>query len=289
MDDGFDDGGGVPASEADGRRWLRYSAQVARRIVARTARGETLASIGRDPEMPAARVVQAWLSKRPEFAAAMREARAVAGAPLRGRRSSYCAATASAIVVRLCEGEAMRSILAGADMPAYSTVYRWLLNEPEFASAVALARRIQGDRLAEEGWELALAGTPETAYLTEVRLKHLRWYAGKLSPRKYGAFRPFDVHPEDRDENGRKRLDILYRHFEIEVGEDGVKRVVSWCPNPDTGEAEREPEKAAPAAQRWTPPVKRLVEPKAAAAADAADDDDYWRPDPTARPGDEWL
>jgi hypothetical protein len=275
MDDGFDPEG-LAASEEDARTWLRHPARTARRIVVRTAAGESLAAICKDPEMPGKRLVRKWLATRPAFAAAMLEARAVAGRPLRGRESSYCEVTAQAICVRLCEGEAMRSILAGADMPGYSTVYRWLADQPDFASAVALARQIQGDRLAEQGWEMAQAGTPETARLLDVQLKHLRWYAGKLSPRKYGAFRPFEVYPEDHDENGRKRLNILIRHFEIEVGEDGVRRVVSWAPNPETGEADREPPRpeTAPGVGRWTPPVKTLVRPAPEPEVEALDEDE---------------
>src|SRR5258706_377751 len=56
--------------------------------------------------------------------------------------------------------------------------------------AVGLARDIQGLRLAELGWEDACAVTPQTAYATRVKLEHLRWYAGKLAPRKYGALTP---------------------------------------------------------------------------------------------------
>jgi hypothetical protein len=35
--------------------------------------------------------------------------------------------------------------------------------------------------------------------------------------------------------------DILFRHFDVEEDpQTGKKKVVAWCPNPLTGEAERE-------------------------------------------------
>ena len=52
--------------------------------------------------------------------------------------------------------------------------------------AVRLAREIQADMLGARGWEMALAAERADARLTDVRLRHLRWYAGKLSPRVYG-------------------------------------------------------------------------------------------------------
>lgn len=87
---------------------------------------------------------------------------------------------------RLCAGEAMCAICADPSMPAASTVYRWMGEQAAFREAVGLARQIQSDRLAEQGLALAEAATPETAYLTDVRLKHLRWFIVKLWPRKYG-------------------------------------------------------------------------------------------------------
>jgi hypothetical protein len=93
---------------------------------------------------------------------------------------------AEAICARLCLGEAMVSILRDVEMPGYSTVFGWLAQIPEFAAAVGLARDIQGLRLAELGWEDACSVTPQTAFALRVKLEHLRWYAGKLAPRKYG-------------------------------------------------------------------------------------------------------
>jgi hypothetical protein len=192
--DGFDEGAGVPARAGDRRRMLRYSKAVAEAVIAGTREGKVLRQVCAAPGMPSVRVVVEWTRARPKFGAALRAAREAAGLRLRGgARSTYCAEVAEEICVRLVAGEAAVAILRDPAMPGYSTFYRWLKEVDEFRSAVGLAREIQGQRLAEIGWEEACAVTPETAFATRVKLEHLRWYAGKLSPRKYGAMRPVEA------------------------------------------------------------------------------------------------
>ncbi|MGZ6049316.1 MAG: terminase small subunit-like protein, partial [Phenylobacterium sp.] len=104
--------------------------------------------------------------------------------------------TANAICTRLCLGERVKDIMADPDMPGYSTYFRWQKDFPEFRRAVAMAREICALRIAEEGWEDACAVTPANAFATRVKLEHLRWYAGKLSPKRYGPVRPRDAGKE---------------------------------------------------------------------------------------------
>jgi len=48
----------------------------------------------------------------------------------------------------------------------------------------------------------------------------------------------------------REKLDVLMRRFEIEVDpQTGAKKVVGYCPNPETGEVERED------VPGWRPPA----------------------------------
>ena len=52
------------------------------------------------------------------------------------------------------------------------------------------------------------------------------------------AYRPKLQDPPARPEPQRR---LLLRRFTVETDpETGEKRVVSWCPNPDTGQVERE-------------------------------------------------
>ena len=190
MDDGVAPGS-EPACVGGGRAprapRVAWSAAVAEAVVAGAREGLVLRQVCARPGMPAVRTVVKWAAERPEFGAALRAAREAAGLGMRGGpRFSYCVEAGEAICARLCLGEAMISILRDVEMPGYSTVYRWLKEVPAFAEAVGLARELQGQRLAEIGWEDACSVTPETAYALKVKLEHLRWYAGKLSPRKYG-------------------------------------------------------------------------------------------------------
>ena len=168
-------------------RGVRWSEAVGEAVLAGTRAGKTLAEVCVGPDMPSMRAVVRWTRQKPAFGLAMRRAREAAGLGFgRGLPSTYDEETALAICERLCAGERVKDITADPDMPGYSTYFRWQKDIPEFRRAVALAREICALRLAEEGWEDACAVTPQTAFATRVKLEHLRWYAGKLSPRKYG-------------------------------------------------------------------------------------------------------
>jgi hypothetical protein len=199
MDDGVSSGSAALRVAGKRAGKVRWSLAVGEAVLAGTRAGLVLREVCAGPGMPGVRTVVGWAAERAEFGAALRAAREAAGLGLRGRpRLAYCEETGEAICARLCMGEAMISILRDVEMPGYSTVYRWLKETPAFREAVGLARELQGQRLAEIGWEDACAITPESAYATRVKLEQLRWYAGKLSPRKYGPLKPADPKAERR-------------------------------------------------------------------------------------------
>jgi hypothetical protein len=193
MDDGVSSGSAP--SRVAGKRAAKvgWTQAVEAAVLAGTRDGLVLRQVCAGAGMPCVRTVVARAAEEPAFGAALRAAREAAGLGLRGRpRLAYCAETGEAICARLCAGEAMVQVLRDVEMPGYSTVYRWLREERDFREGVGLARDVQGLRLAELGWEAACAVTPETAYATRVKLEHLRWYAGKLAPKKYGAIKAAD-------------------------------------------------------------------------------------------------
>ena len=97
--------------------------------------------------------------------------------------------------------------------------------------------RIRAEYLADTAGEQAEAATPETAYLTHVRLSHLRWRVGVMAP---WEFRTRPAPPQTPPEPATR---VLFRHFKVEEdAATGRRRVVAYCPNPDTGEVEREDE-----------------------------------------------
>lgn len=218
------------------RVFVRWSDALAGRILRRLAAGEMICRICEEPGMPSREAVAKWARERPEFGEALTLARRTGRRPM-GRPGgvlTYCEATADEIFERLCEGESLTRIGADPTMPSLSTIFAWRRRFPEFEEAVTIGKRIQAERFCDLGWEIASSATPETAYLTDVQLKQLRWMAGVNAPR---VFRIKTVEPEAP----RETLDVLMRTFEIEEDpETGEKKVVAYCPNPDTGRPERE-------------------------------------------------
>jgi hypothetical protein len=228
MDDGV--GGGSAPLRVAVKREARvgWSAAVEEAVLAGTRAGLVLKQVCAAPGMPSVRTVVARASEDAGFGAALRAAREVAGLSVRGGpRFSWCPETGEAICARLCAGEAMVAILRDPEMPGYSTLYRWLKEVREFREAVGLAREIQGHRLAEIGWEAACAITPETAYATRVKLEQLRWYAGKLSPRKYGAIKAADPVAERH-----RVLHVYTKRFTCGTGDDGDAGPGRWSEEP---------------------------------------------------------
>ena len=185
--------------------------------------------------MPTPQSVGRWARERPAFGEALAAARIEGGRPSKGGGGvwTYCRDVAEAICQRIAEGEALTSICDEYGMPCFSTVFSWARRFPEFAQMMRDAREAQATWYCDKGWGLAMEATPQTAYLTEVRLKQLRWMAGCMAPRVYGAKR---VEPEA----ARETLTVLVRTFTTETDPaTGLRKVVSLCPNPVTGQMER--------------------------------------------------
>jgi hypothetical protein len=209
------------------RGYVRFSATVARAVCARVAAGESQVSICADPAMPGRNTLQRWAKQSPGFARIFARAKAMAvRKPVSG--FGFCPATAEEIVARVSEGEMLTSISTDPLMPSLRTIMRWRADHPEFAEALGLAREALAERFSDLGWKMALEATPETAYLTRVRLGQLRWTAAVLGPRTHGRLKPAEP-PEPP-----KVTTYLFRHFKIEENAEGQHRVVGFTPDPDT-------------------------------------------------------
>lgn len=106
---------------------------------------------------------------------------------------------AEAICERLACGESLRKICLSDDMPAQSTVYKWLL-DPEresFVEQYARARELQADTLFDECQDIADDGSNDymgddekyngdAVQRSRLRIDTRKWMAGKLRPKKYG-------------------------------------------------------------------------------------------------------
>jgi len=222
-----------------------YGPEVEEAIVARVAAGESLHSVCLDPAMPSQQTVGKWLKGRgrPGFAARVEAARQASGRTFRAPAQPFCEATFDAIFERLCLGEGLVAICRDPAMPAASTVYRWMQARGELRDAVALAREIHGDRVGELAFDEAMAERALPAGVLDARLRHLRWYAGKLAPLKYGTHKaeaaPKPVEPPPA---------FTLRTFWLETREDGWRRVRGSHADSETGRPVDEPP------GEWTPP-----------------------------------
>jgi len=220
---------------------VRWSARVAKRLLARVESGESLRSICADREMPHRSTVRIWMKRIPQFAARLTRARTAAGWHMRGgHKPLWDEVIAAEMFSRLCEGETMTKICADPDMPSFTTVWKWQQTIPQFAEAVAMARRIQAERFCDMGWDIACEVTPETAFATKVKLEQLRWTAAAMAPKRFGRFKA--VTWEDELDAGGGRDDepnevvFRIRQFEKVIGADG-KAYVREVPRAPEGMA----------------------------------------------------
>lgn len=97
----------------------------------------------------------------------------------------FTQSVADTICEKLADGQSLRSICREDEMPATSTVCKWLSLLPAFAEQYARAREMQADALADEITDIAdnIEGDPQRDRL---RVDARKWAASKLKPRKYG-------------------------------------------------------------------------------------------------------
>lgn len=120
-----------------------------------------------------------------------------------GRPSIYSDELVALICERITDGESLRTICRDEDMPACSTVFKWLIEKPAFSEQYARAREAQADTLFDEvldiaddarndwmerrgeddaGWQ----ANGEHIQRSKLRIDARKWMAGKLAPKKYG-------------------------------------------------------------------------------------------------------
>jgi hypothetical protein len=128
-----------------------------------------------------------------------------------GRPSSYTTDIGAGLCARLADGESLKAICAGDDMPDKATVYRWLAANDEFRDLYTRAREDQADTLADEIVAIAdeectmiraekhpgVRADDDDGYAEVVfdstavarnrlRVDARKWVAAKLKPKKYG-------------------------------------------------------------------------------------------------------
>jgi hypothetical protein len=242
----------------------------------RVAAGEKQSDICAEEGMPTIHTLRRWARRRGAFGRALAHARAMGGREGTGPASRYDPALAHEIVARLSQGETLTSIGDDPAMPSGRTIFLWRKLHPEFAEEVLLAREVVAERFSDLGWKMAMEATPETAFLTQVRLNQLRWTAGLMGPSTHGRMKP--VEPQAP----RPEQTVLLRLFKLEVHPDtGQQRVVGFRPHPGAMQPVRDSEGP------WTDPpeaIRLRHANHAGATGDAApamladpDDPEGWR------------
>lgn len=121
-----------------------------------------------------------------------------------GRPSKYTQDLADSICEQLATGDSMRTVCKPDDMPAMSTVFRWLREHKEFQEQYARAKEEAADALVEEIQDIADDGSNdwmehhdkdgntgwklngEHVQRSRLRVDTRKWVASKLKPKKYG-------------------------------------------------------------------------------------------------------
>jgi hypothetical protein len=190
----------------------RYTEVMAQTICARLAAGATLSAVCADPAMPSKPTLAKWAAQRPDFAAALNEARAVArreaerAASARLRRrlarlaargraepgppSAYSDVVAETICRRIAHGETLVDICRDPGLPSHVTVNAWMRRNPAFAYMVGLAREQQAGLKLDLAWKIARDATPATLGVARLQIQTLRWQAARLAPRTLGEGAP---------------------------------------------------------------------------------------------------
>lgn len=123
-----------------------------------------------------------------------------------GRPTSYTEELADTICERIADGESLRSICDGDDMPNKSTVFRWLAADEAFATRYAHARDAQADTFVDDMVDIADDGrndwierkngdgtvigwqeNGEALRRSTLRVATRQWIAEKMKPKKYGS------------------------------------------------------------------------------------------------------
>lgn len=122
-----------------------------------------------------------------------------------GRPTTYTKDLGKEICLRLSEGESLRTICQGENMPVISTVMLWVLdeNKKEFSEHYRRAREMQAENMFDELLEIADDGSNdymtiqkgdksynvedrEVTNRSKLRVDARKWYLSKVLPKKFG-------------------------------------------------------------------------------------------------------
>lgn len=103
-----------------------------------------------------------------------------------GRPTKFSETLAAELLRRLMVGESLRQICVDDAMPARSTIYLWLAENPSFSDQYARAREIQADHIFDEMFDIADRDDAEGVSRDRLRIDTRKWALARMMPKKYG-------------------------------------------------------------------------------------------------------
>ena len=107
-----------------------------------------------------------------------------------GRPPIYSDELATEVLARLAMGRSLRSVCDDADMPAITTVMKWLRESATFAQHYASAREDRAEVMFEElddiGEEAAMAESAVKVAGLRLKADNVKWKLARMHPKKYG-------------------------------------------------------------------------------------------------------
>ena len=110
-----------------------------------------------------------------------------------GRPSSYNEQIALTIYQRIADGHSLRQICSEESMPSKATIFKWLIDFPEFSDQYAQARALQMETMADDLLELADSADEKNYNPKRLQVDTRKWLMSKLAPKKYGDNAQFNV------------------------------------------------------------------------------------------------
>ena len=147
-----------------------------------------------------------------------------------GRRTIYAHSVANEICERIACGESLKSILRSKGMPAETTFFRWVAENPEFREHYAHAREAQGDADADFVVDIAdqvLKGkvSPQAG---SVAIQARKWSAGVRKPKIYGNRLDLNHGVQPDNPLGRLLKEISNRGCALPVIHDDPDHKDQW-------------------------------------------------------------
>lgn len=98
--------------------------------------------------------------------------------------STFSQALFDRICERMAEGESLRGICKGKDMPAKRTVLRWVAKDEKLAEQYSEAQSMRAEHYFDEIIDIADKGTDPAK--TRVQVDARKWVLARMNPKKYG-------------------------------------------------------------------------------------------------------